>query len=206
MYMLSCSSICVCHFIASYMHCVRMYVCTLCAVSDIYMYKHNSDSVFVFNACNFLRESIVFLCFVPDSKLNTHTDPIKTTPTEPLKTTPTEHLKTTPTNPFKTTPTGPLMTTPTLSGLNHQVIPRVCLDWQSVGYQLEVDLFVMEIIDDDYHNDVEKCCRTMFTGWLSHDEGTGGAPRLWRTVLKALKNVGYTSVVGDLERTLFEHQ
>ena len=46
MYMLSCSSICVYHFIASYMHCVHMYVCTLCAVSDIYMYKHNKrDSV-----------------------------------------------------------------------------------------------------------------------------------------------------------------
>ena len=37
MYMLSCSSRCVYHFIASYMHCVHMYVCTLCAVSDIYM-------------------------------------------------------------------------------------------------------------------------------------------------------------------------
>ena len=65
---------------------------------------------------------------------------------------------------------------------------------------------MMKVIDDDYHDDVEKYCRTMFTRWLSHDEGTGGAPRLWRTVLKALKNVGYTSVAGDVERTLFEHQ
>ena len=46
--------------------------------------------------------------------------------------------------------------------------------------------------------------RTMFIVWLSYDEG--GAPRLWNTVLKALKNVGYTSLVGDVERTLFEHQ
>ena len=48
MYMLSCSSICVYHFyfFASYVHCVHMYVCTFCAVSDIYMYKHNErDSV-----------------------------------------------------------------------------------------------------------------------------------------------------------------
>ena len=86
------------------------------------------------------------------------------------------------------------------------MIPHVHLDWQSVGHHLEVDPSVMKVIDDDYHNDVEKCCRAMFTRWLSHDEGTGGAPRLWRTVLKALKNVGYTSLVGDVERTLFEHQ
>ena len=100
----------------------------------------------------------------------------------------------------------PLLVTPPLNELNRQVIPHVRLDWQSVGHHLEVDPSVMKVIDDDYHDDVEKCCRTMFTRWLSHDEGTGGAPRLWRTVLKALKNVGYTSVVGDVERTLFEHQ
>ena len=224
MYMLSCSSIFVYHFIASYTHCVHMYyvLCVLCLIFTC-TYKHNKhDSVFVFNACNFLRESIIFLCFLPDSKLNTPTDPINTTPTEPLKTTPTnllmstltdplkttftEHLKTTPTYPLKTTPTGPLMTTPTLSILNRHVIPHVYLDWQCVGHELEVDLFMMEIIDDDNHHDVEKCCRTMFTRWLSHDEGTGGAPRLWRTVLKALKNVGYTNLVGDVERTLFEYQ
>ena len=109
-------------------------------------------------------------------------------------------------DPHQTTPTEPLLATPTLIELNRQVIPHVCLDWQSVGHHLEVDPSVMKVIDDDYHDDVEKCCRTMFTRWLSHDEGTGGAPRLWRTVLKALKNVGYTSLVGDVERTLFEHQ
>ena len=109
-------------------------------------------------------------------------------------------------DPHQTTPTDPLLATPTLIELNRQVIPHVCLDWQSVGHHLEVDPSVMKVIHDDYHDDVEKCCRTMFTRWLSHDEGTGGAPRLWRTVLKALKNVGYTSLVGDVERTLFECQ
>ena len=146
----------------------------------------------------FYMNRLFFIFHHADSKLITPIDPLQTAPTEPLNTTPT--------NPFKTAHTGPLMTTPTLSGLNRQVIPHVFLDWQSVGHHLEIDLFVMEIIDDDYHGDVEKCCRTMFTRWLSHDEGTGGAPRLWRTVLKALKNVGYIRLVGDVERTLFEHQ
>ena len=120
------------------------------------------------------------------------TDPLLTTSTFPVQTTSIEPLKSTPTESLKTTPTDPLLTTPTLNRLNCHVIPHVCLDWQSVGHHLEVHPSVMKVIDDDYHNDVEKCCRTMFTRWLSHDEVTGGAPRLWRTVLKALKNVGYT--------------
>ena len=152
--------------------------------------------MFVFNAC-ILYESIV-LHFSLDSKQTTPTDPLQATSTLACQTTTTELLK--------TTTTDPLLTTPTLNELNHQVIPHVRLDWQSVGHHLEVDPSVMKVIDADYHDDVERCCRTMFTRWLSHDEGTGGAPRLWRTVLKALKNVGYTSVVGDVERTLFEHQ
>ena len=159
----------------------------------------------------------VYLCFcfilLPDAHQNAPTELLKTTSVDPLQVPPTD-LKAAPTNPPKTTsvdplqvsPTDPLLTTPTLSGLNRQVIPHVRLDWQSVGHHLEVDPSVMKVIDDLYQDDVEKCCRTMFTRWLSHDEGTGGAPRLWRTVLKALKNVGYTSVVGDVERTLFEHQ
>ena len=150
------------------------------------------------------------LYFSPDAYQNAPTDPLKTTSVDPFQVPPTD-LKAMPTNPLKTTsldslqvsPTDPLLTTPTLSGLNRHVIPHVCLDWQSVGHHLEVHPSVMKVIDDDYHDDVEKCCRTTFTRWLSHDEGTGGAPRLWRTVLKALKNVGYTSVVGDVEKTLF---
>ena len=82
------------------------------------------------------------------------------------------------------------------------MISHMALDWQSVGHHLEIHPSVMKVMDDNYHDDVEKCCRTMFTRWLSHDKGTGGAPRLWITVLKALKNVGYTSLVGDVERTL----
>ena len=186
--------------------CTCTYVRTLCAVSDAScMSTTNTISVFAFNECILLRESIVFLCFLPDSKLNTPTDHLQTTPTKQLETTPTSFLIATPTEPLQATPTDPLLTTPTLNELNRQVIPHICLDWQSVGHHLEVDPSMMKVIDD-YHDDVEKCCRTMLTRWLSHDEGTGGAPRLWRTVLKALKNVRYTSLVGDVERTLFEHQ
>ena len=64
----------------------------------------------------------------------------------------------------------------------------------------------MSIVGEYDDDDVDMCCRTMFTRWLSHVEGTGVAPRIWRTVLNALKNAGYISLVGDVERKLFERK
>jgi hypothetical protein len=46
----------------------------------------------------------------------------------------------------------------------------------------------------------------MLTRWLACDEGTGGEPRVWKTVLKALKNAGYKTLAGDVERTLFDQK
>ena len=104
-----------------------------------------------------------------------------------------------------TTPTDPFLTTPTVNQLNQIIIRQIALDWYSVGLHLEIEVLTLKIIEADvYPPSVEKCCCTMFTKWLSHDEGTGGAPRRWRTVLKALKDAGYTSLVGDVERVLFE--
>ena len=104
-----------------------------------------------------------------------------------------------------TTPTDPLLTTPTIHQLNRLIIRQIALDWYSVGLHLEIEVLTLQIIEADvYPLSVERCCRTMFTKWLSHDEGTGGVPRLWRIILKALKDVGYTSLVGDVERVLFE--
>ena len=97
----------------------------------------------------------------------------------------------------------PLRTTPTLDKINNLIVRQIALDWYSVGLHLEIEVLTLNIIEADvYPPSVEKCCRTMFKKWLSHDEGTGPVPRLWRTVLKALKEVGYTSVVGDVERAL----
>ena len=104
-----------------------------------------------------------------------------------------------------TTPTDPLLTTPTLNQLNRLIIRQIALDWYSFGLHLEMENLTLKIIEADVHPpSVERCCRTMFSKWLSHDEGTGGAPRLWRTVLKALKDAGYNTVVGDVERELFD--
>ena len=99
----------------------------------------------------------------------------------------------------------PLRTTPTLHKIDDLIVRQIALDWYGVGVQLEIEINTLNIIlADVYPPSVEKCCRTMFTKWLSHEKGTGPAPRHWRTVLKALKKVGYTSLAGDVEKTLLE--
>ena len=135
----------------------------------------------------------------------TPTHPLQTTPTDPLQTTTTHPLKPTPTHPLQTTPTDPLSTTPTISKLERLIIRHIALEWKSIGIQLDIEVSVLNIIEADvYPRSVEQCCRTMFTRWLAGNEGTGEEPRDWRTVLKALKNAGYTTLVGDVERILFE--
>ena len=144
-------------------------------------------------------------------------DPLRTTPTDPLLNTSdgslsrpskadSDPLPTTSSDPLKTTPTEPLLTTPTINELQRLVIRHIALEWQSIGLELDIEVSVLQIIEEDNPRSVERCCRTMFTRWLACDEGTGGEPRVWRTVLKALKNAEYMTLVGDVERTLFEQK
>ena len=174
--------------------CVRVCVCVCVCV------------IFIF-ACHLIA------CIIPTDPLRTTpTDPVQTTPTYPLQTTPTNPLQTTPTDPLQTTPTDPvqtrptdpLQTTPTISELQRLIVRHIAVEWESIGILLDIEVSVLNIIEADNPRSVERCCRTMFTRWLAGGEGTGGEPRVWRTVLKALKNAGYMTLVGDVERILFE--
>jgi putative heme iron utilization protein len=97
--------------------------------------------------------------------------------------------------------TSPLLTIPTLNQLEELIIQYKGVDWYKIGLQLNIKENVLkEIYEDCPHSEV--ACHTMFFKWLAHDNGTGGEPRVWRTVLKTLKNAGYTTFVGDVEREL----
>ena len=69
---------------------------------------------------------------------------------------------------------------------------------------LEIENSILRIIEAETPHgiDCRGCCCQMFTRWLSCEEGTGNCPRVWKSVLLALKNAGYTSVVGDVEKML----
>ena len=144
-------------------------------------------------------------------------DPLRTTPTDPLLNTSddplsrpskadSDPLQTAFSDPLKTTPTGtdPLWSRPTIREIDRLIIRFIAPDWYAVGIHLGIETSLLDIIQADHTRSVEECCRTMFTRWLACDEGTGGEPRVWRTVLKALRDAGYKDSVGDVERTLFE--
>ena len=97
----------------------------------------------------------------------------------------------------------PLLTTPIISELQRLVVQSIAPDWYTVGIHLEIETSLLDIIQADHPYSVEGCCCTMFTRWLACNGGTGEEPRVWRTVLKALKNAGHMTLVGDVERTLF---
>ena len=145
-------------------------------------------------------------------------DSLRTTPTDPLPNTSDDRLSRpskADSDPLPTSSdllrtiasgTDPLLTTPTINELQRLIIRHIALEWQVIGLELDIEVSVLQIIEEDNPRSVERCCRTMFTRWLAHDEGTGGEPRVWRTVLEALKNAGYMALVRDVERTLFEQK
>lgn len=99
----------------------------------------------------------------------------------------------------------PLHGVPTLSQLDQYVIPDIAYDWERIGLHLSIKDSVLKIVEADNPHSVEKCCRAMFSRWLSCDTGTGEEPRQWRAVLIALKNAGYRTLVGEVEKTLFDN-
>jgi hypothetical protein len=91
-----------------------------------------------------------------------------------------------------------LLMKPTLNEINKLLIRHIAPNWYSIGLQLDIGVSVLRIIEVDiYPPSVEKCCREMFNRWLDHNEGTGGEPRLWRTVLRVVKNARYQTLIGD---------
>ena len=85
------------------------------------------------------------------------------------------------------------------------MIRHIAPDWQIVGAHLGIEMSILRIIEADNPRSVERCCCQMFLRWLSHDTGTGSEPRTWKSVLIALRTVGYYTMVGDIERTLNVH-
>ena len=81
----------------------------------------------------------------------------------------------------------PLLSTPTLSQLNGRVVRRVAAQWYEVGVSLEVESSVLDTIQADNPHSVRRACCAMFSEWLSRGSGTGEQPRVWQSVLTAVR-------------------
>ena len=97
-------------------------------------------------------------------------------------------------------PLNPLLFVPTLDELNQLVVWRVAAQWYEVGVFLEVGAAVMNTIRTDNLHNVRQACRDMFHEWLSGGPGTGEQPRVWQSVLEAVRETVGKEVAAEIER------
>ena len=100
-------------------------------------------------------------------------------------------------------PFNPLLSAPTLDELNQLVVWRVAAQWYEVGVFLEVGAAALDTIRTDNLHNVRQACRDMFREWLSRGPGTGEQPRVWQSVLEAVKETVGETVAGEIEREAF---
>ena len=101
-------------------------------------------------------------------------------------------------------PDDPILTTPTIEDLTRLVVPMIVgSDWYSIGCQLGMESSILKAIEPDNPlTGSTSTCGDVFSRWLSGVRGTGESPRIWKTVLIAIKDAGYPSIAEDVRRSL----
>ena len=94
------------------------------------------------------------------------------------------------------------LSAPTLSQLNRQVVWRVAGQWYEVGLSLEVRAAVLDTIRADNPHSVRQACCAMFSEWLSRGPGTGERPRVWLSVLMAIRETVGKTIAEEVEETV----
>ena len=69
------------------------------------------------------------------------------------------------------------------------VIPRIMNEWEYIAEALLYDLATIKAIRDKERDDPKKCCREFFKDWLMTNNGAKAGPKVWSTLLDALKEV-----------------
>ena len=87
------------------------------------------------------------------------------------------------------TPVGPEMI-----DLKKIVISRIMNQWEDIADALRYDLATIQAIKDKERGDPKKCCRELFKDWLMTNNGAKAGPKVWSTLLRALKEADVISV------------
>ena len=69
------------------------------------------------------------------------------------------------------------------------VISKIMNEWEDIADALRYDLATIKAIKDKEREDPKKCCREFFRDWLMTNNGAKAGPKVWSTLLDALKNV-----------------
>ena len=69
------------------------------------------------------------------------------------------------------------------------LIPRIMNEWEYIAEALRYDLATIKAIEDKKRGDPKGCCREFFKDWLMTNNGIKAGPKVWSTLLDALKEV-----------------
>ena len=73
--------------------------------------------------------------------------------------------------------------------LQEIVISKIMNKWEYIAEALRYDLVTIQAIKDKEREDPRKCCREFFKDWLMTNNGAKAGPKVWSTLLDALKRV-----------------
>ena len=62
-------------------------------------------------------------------------------------------------------------------------------EWEYVAEALYYDLATIKAIKQMGRDNVKQCCREFFKDWLTTNNGAKAGPKVWSTLLDALKKV-----------------
>ena len=74
------------------------------------------------------------------------------------------------------------------------VISKIMNEWEYVAEALRYDIPIIKAIKNKEREDPMKCCQEFFKDWLTTKNGDKAGPKVWSTLLDALKAVDQISV------------
>ena len=80
------------------------------------------------------------------------------------------------------------------------VIPKIMNEWEFIADALRYDFATIKAIREKKREDPKKCCRELFEDWLMTNNGARAGPKVWSTLLDALKKVDEISadIIGNI--------
>ena len=69
------------------------------------------------------------------------------------------------------------------------VIPKIMNEWEDIADALRYDIATIRTIKLKNNFNPKLCCREFFIDWLMTDNGIKAGPKVWSTLLHALKKV-----------------
>ena len=77
--------------------------------------------------------------------------------------------------------------------LSKIVIPKIMNEWEDIAFALHYDIVTIKAIRVKYRYDPKMCCREFLQDWLMTKNGIEAGPKVWSTLLHALKEVNEIS-------------